>query len=154
LSLRDLASKGEGKKKSRNRRGRSLSSKESKSIRRRGYRAERQLVRSLRSLGFNAVRVPVSAPSSEPLPDVIAVKGNFLLAFEVKSPSADTAYFRKSQVEKLFKFLDMFEAYGQRLAVLAGKFPYKWVFEHVEEVDHYVLRKEENGNIKLSQIKG
>ncbi len=125
-----------------------------KAIRRRGYRAERQLVKKLRALGFNSVRVPVSAPSSEPLPDVFATKGNHLLAFEVKAPSAERAYFRKNQVEKLFDFLDMFEPYDAKLAILVGKFPYKWVFRQVQEACKYTVKKDEKSNIRLKKIKG
>jgi Holliday junction resolvase len=153
LSLRELAFKSKNREKTkRNRRGRVLTARESKKIRRRGYRAERQLVKKLRALGFKSVRVPVSAPSSEPLPDVFATKGEYLLAFEIKAPNDDKAYFRKDQVKKLFDFLEMFEAYDRNLAVLVGKFPYKWVFRLVEEVADYVVRKDDKDNIRLNQI--
>jgi Holliday junction resolvase len=59
-------------------------------------------VHRLRVNGFKAVRVPVSAPSGEPLPDVLATKGDLLVAFEVKAPKAERAYFPREQVEKLF----------------------------------------------------
>ena len=80
MSLRELAEKSKTQKKS----GRNLTSHESKRIRSYGHRAERDLVRKLRDNGFKAVRVPVSAPSSEPLPDVFATKGNCVYAFEVR----------------------------------------------------------------------
>lgn len=134
------------------RHGRLLTIKEIKRIRRRGYRAERDLVRKLRNSGFNAVRIPVSAPSSEPLPDVFATRGNTLLAFEVKSPNADRVYFQKEQVKKLFDFLEMFEAYKERRAVIGAKFPYKWAFKQVEEIDDYVIDKEERSNISLGRL--
>lgn len=154
MSLRDLAIKSRGEfKEGRVRRGRVLTVKEIKRIRKRGYRAERQLVRKLRALGFNAVRVPVSAPSSEPLPDVFAMKGDYLLAFEVKAPNADRAYFRSDQVKKLFDFIGMFETYDKKLAVLVAKFPYKWVMRHVEEVGDYVVLKDEKSNIRLDRVK-
>jgi Holliday junction resolvase len=154
LSLRDLAIKSKGKEKeSQTRKGRVLTIKEIKRIRKRGYRAERQLVRKLRALGFRSVRVPVSAPSSEPLPDVFATKGKYLLAFEVKAPNADRTYFRKDQVKKLFDFMEMFEVYDRKLAVLACKFPYRWVFKHADEIADYVIVKDEKGNIRLDQIK-
>ena len=54
-------------------------------IKKRGYDAERELVHRLREAGFDALRVPVSAHSREPLPDVFAIKGDAILAFEVKS---------------------------------------------------------------------
>ena len=144
MSLRELAAKSKSTKKK---------SRDMKGIRRRGYRAERQLVRKLRRLGFNSVRIPVSAPSSEALPDVFATKANCILAFEVKAPHAEKTYFRKKQVEKLFSFLEMFEAYDGKLAILAGKFPYKWVFKQVEAPGDYIVRKEEKSNVKFSKIK-
>jgi hypothetical protein len=66
VSLRELAA--QSKRKGR----RVLTGKESRRIRRKGYRAERQLVKKLRGYGFKSVRVPASAPSREPLPDVFA----------------------------------------------------------------------------------
>ena len=152
MSLRELASKGKSKKRCTHK-GYTLTSKESKRIRRYGYRAERQLVKKLRSMGFKSVRIPVSAPSSEPLPDIFATKENCLLAFEIKASTAEKSYFRKAQVEKLFRFLNMFKAYEVKLAVLVGKFPYKWVFKRVEEVADYTIHKDERSNIDLETFK-
>ena len=129
-----------------------MTTKESKRIRRKGYRAERELVRKLRKQGFNSVRVPVSAPSSEPLPDVFATKGDSLLAFEIKAPNSERAYFQKKQIKKLFDFLDMFEAYAKRIAVIGAKFPYKWVFKKVEEVNDYVINKKEKSQYLFSSL--
>ncbi len=137
LSLRDIAEKMNSKGK---RKGRRLTSSESRKIRSFGHRAERDLVKKLRAKGFKAVRVPVSAPSSEPLPDVFATKDVYVLAFEVKSTSSEKIYFRQDQVRKLFSFLGMFEVYTKRKAVLAAKFPYKWVFRVVDEAGDYVVR--------------
>lgn len=117
--------------------------------RRKGYDAERQLVKKLRKYGFKAVRVPVSAPSREPLPDVFATKSDTILAFEVKAQSSGRIYFRKSQVEKLFEFLSIFDIYNNKIAVLAGKFPNKWIFKKVEEPLNYTISKEEKNNINL-----
>ena len=86
--------------------------REIKRIKRKGYYAERELVKKLRRYGFRAVRVPMSAPSGEPLPDVFATKGDCILAFEVKAPNADRAYFKRDQVKKLFEFLNIFGVYG------------------------------------------
>jgi len=116
-------------------------------MKRKGYRAERELVRKLRRHDFRSVRVPASAPSSESLPDVFATKGERILAFEIKAPNADRAYFRKKQVKKLFDFLSMFEAYAQKTAIIGAKFPYKWVFREIKAVDDYVVLREEKGNI-------
>lgn len=153
MSLRDLAlkNKDEGKK-GRRRKGRRLTSKESKNIKRRGYDAERSLVRKLRSLGFKAVRVPSSAPSSEPLPDVFATLDDGLLAVEVKASTGDRVYFSSNQVKKLFEFLEIFSTYNKKVALLAGKFPYKWVFKQVKEIDDYVLHRNESGNLQLKHL--
>jgi Holliday junction resolvase len=147
LSLRELAEKPKSKKKSK--RTRKFTSIESKRIRSLGHRAERDLVKKLRANGFKSVRVPVSAPSSEPLPDVFATKGNCVFAFEVKATSADRVYFRKEQIEKLFKFLDIFEVYEKKTAILASKFPYKWIFKHVDKVDDYVVHNHEKSTIPI-----
>ncbi|MFB0503326.1 MAG: hypothetical protein ACETWE_05795 [Candidatus Bathyarchaeia archaeon] len=139
MSLRELAAQ------SKHKRRRSTL----KRSRRKGFRAERQLAKKLRDLGFKSVRVPVSATSSERLPDVFATKGEKLMAFEVKAYDADRAYFPRKEVEKLFGFLDLFDMYDRKIAVLAGKFPYKWVFRRVEKPDDYVLLREEESNIRF-----
>jgi Holliday junction resolvase len=154
LSLREIALKAKHKDKIiQGRHGRILTVKEIKQIRKRGYRAERELVNKLRRLGFNSVRVPVSAPSSEPLPDVFAAKGDCLMAFEVKAPNAERAYFHRDQIKKLFDFLSMFEAYNTKYAVIGAKFPYKWVFKQVEKIEDYVVQKDEVSNIRLDAIR-
>lgn len=150
MSLRDLAARG--KRKSKGRHGRILTLKEIRRMKKRGYQAERDLVRRLRELGFKSVRIPVSAPSSEPLPDVFAVKGGYMIAFEVKAPNANKAYFPKDQVGKLFSFLEMFEAYPVKLAILAAKFPYKWVFKKINSVDDYSIHKDEESNITFEAM--
>jgi Holliday junction resolvase len=121
-------------------------------MRRRGYDAERALVRKLRSLGFKAVRVPSSAPSSEPLPDLFGTLNDGILAVEVKASSGNKVYFSSNQVRKLFEFLEIFSVYREKVALLAGKFPYRWVFKKVEEIDEYVLRRDEKGNIQLKNL--
>ena len=75
--------------------------------RKRGFYSEAALVKLLKKNGYNAVRIPVSAPSLSPLPDVMARKNNHVFAFEVKN-SSYFAYFPKSQIDKLFRFLDEF----------------------------------------------
>lgn len=136
MSLRDLAN---GKPK-RKRRTRTLTRREVRRIKKRGYDAERELVQKLREAGFEALRIPVSAPSSEPLPDVFAVKDDAILAFEVKSQSK-YAYYRKDQVKKLHEFLKIHQHYPIRLAVLAAKFKYKgWGFIVAEKPDDYSIK--------------
>jgi Holliday junction resolvase len=55
------------------------------------------LCKNLQALGFEAVRIPVSNPSMNPLPDVIARRSSDVYAFEVKNAKR-YAYFpvRKS----------------------------------------------------------
>jgi Holliday junction resolvase len=109
-------------------------------MKKRGYDAERELVKMLRESGFYAIRVPVSAPSNEPLPDVFAIKGGTILACEVKSQER-YAYYKKKQVAKLLEFLNIHQIYPKRFAVLAAKFKYKgWAFEITEKLDDYSLR--------------
>ena len=147
MSLRELAVKVKDKGKGRH--GRLLTIKEIKRIRKRGYQAERELVKKLRRYGFKSVRVPVSAPSAEPLPDVFAMKGNCILAFEIKALNAERVYFRKEQVEKLLDFLDMFEIYANKAAIICAKFPYRWVFKRVNQIDDYVIHRNEKSDIQL-----
>lgn len=136
MSLRDLA----GRKTKRKRYTRILTSKEVRRIKKRGYDAERELVHKLREAGFKALRVPVSAPSNEPLPDVFAIKSDVILAFEVKSQSK-YAYYKREQVSKLHEFLEIHRLYPKRGAVLAAKFKYKgWAFLVSEKPDNYSIR--------------
>ncbi len=150
MSLRELAAKS--KRRGTGRHGRILTIKEIRRIRKRGYQAERDLVRKLREAGFKSVRIPVSAPSKEPLPDVFATKGNYIIAFEVKAPKAKKAYFPRDQIKKLFDFLEMFEAYSVKLAVIGAKFPYKWVFKKIDKVDDYSIHRDEKSNINFEAI--
>ena len=136
MSLRDLANN----KPKRSRYTRVLTAKEVRRIKKRGYDAERELVHNLRRAGFDALRVPVSAPSREPLPDVFAIKGDAILAFEVKSQPR-YAYYKRDQVAKLHEFLEIHRIYPKRLAVLAAKFKYKgWAFAVAEKPDDYSIR--------------
>lgn len=119
-------------------------------MKKRGYDAERELVQKLREMGFEAVRIPVSAPSSEPLPDVFAIKGDMILAFEVKSQGSYT-YFKKEQVAKLHEFLNIHRQYPKRLAVLAAKFRYRgWAFIITEKPMDYSIRM--GGGMSLREL--
>jgi len=140
MSLRDLAKiKKEGGRTYR----RQLTGKEVRRMRKRGYDAEREIVHRLREAGFNAVRIPVSAPSNEPLPDIFAVKGNAILAVEVKS-QVSYAYFKKKQVDKLWKFLEMFDQYPLRVAVVAAKFKWGgWALRIVDKPRDYSIKRGE-----------
>ena len=111
-----------------------------RSLKKRGYDAERELVKKFRTAGFKALRIPVSAPSNEPFPDVFAVQDDVIIAVEVKS-HIKYAYYKKKQVEKLFEFLNIHSIYPNRLAVLAAKFKYKgWRFKIADKSDDFSLR--------------
>ena len=100
--------------------------------RRRGFYSENALVKLLGKSGYNAVRVPVSNPSLNPLPDVMARKGSDVYAFEVKNATY-YAYFPKQQVEKLFRFLEeIIPIENQhKHAVLAAHLGKKWIFKEI-----------------------
>ncbi|MGC9345433.1 MAG: hypothetical protein ACP5ER_01390 [Candidatus Bathyarchaeales archaeon] len=104
--------------------------------RRRGFYSETVLVKLLEKNGYNAVRVPVSNPSLNPLPDVIARKGSHVYAFEVKNAKY-YAYFPKQQIEKLFRFLDELIPIENQYkhAVLAAHLGKKWIFKQIRWKD-------------------
>ena len=144
MSLRDIANP----KKRRERFTRTLTGKQVRAMKKRGYDAERELVAMMREVGFDAVRVPVSAPSTEPLPDVFAVKDKTVVAFEVKS-QLKYSYYKADQIAKLNGFLDMHKLYPRRYAVIAGKFKYKgWCFNIAEHPGDYTLKTGEGLTFK------
>jgi len=144
VSLRDIANP----KKKRERFTRTLTGKQVRSMKKRGYDAERELVAMMREVGFDAVRVPVSAPSTEPLPDVFAVKDKTVVAFEVKS-QLKYSYYKADQIAKLNGFLDIHKFYPRRYAVIAGKFKYKgWCFNIAERPGDYTLKTGEGLTFK------
>jgi len=100
--------------------------------RRRGFYSETVLVKKLEKYGYNAVRVPVSNPSLNPLPDVIARRDLHMYAFEVKNAEY-YAYFPKRQVEKLFRFLDHLVPIPRQYKhpVLAAHLGKRWVFREM-----------------------
>ena len=104
--------------------------------RKRGFYSENALVKLLIKNGYNAVRVPVSNPSLNPLPDVIARKDSHIYAFEVKNASY-YAYFPKQQIEKLFRFLNELIPVEKQYkhAVLAAHLGKKWLFKEISWKD-------------------
>jgi Holliday junction resolvase len=126
--------------------------------RKRGFYSESVLVKLLTKKGFNAVRVPVSNPSLNPLPDIIARKNMHIYAFEVKNASY-YAYFPKQQIEKLFRFLEeLIPVEKERKhAVLAAHLGKKWIFRELSWKDWEGKRlpekarilKRDRGNFKL-----
>jgi Holliday junction resolvase len=69
---------------------------------------EYKTVELLEKNGYKAVRVPVSGTRKQPLPDIIATKDNTIFPIEVKSTSKNHVIIRNFQIEKLFKFCEMF----------------------------------------------
>jgi Holliday junction resolvase len=112
--------------------------------RRRGFYSERVLVQLLARKGYKAVRIPVSNPSKASLPDVFASKGSHIYAFEVKNQDY-YVYIEKKQLDKLFRFLDMFPLYPWELkhAVIACHFGKKWVFKEVKKDEYDKLAEKE-----------
>jgi len=100
--------------------------------RRRGFRSETVLVKMLQKNEYNAVRIPVSNPSLNPLPDIIARRGEHIYAFEVKNVDY-YAYFPKRQIDKLFRFLKELIPISKELkhAVLAAHMGKRWIFKEI-----------------------
>ena len=105
--------------------------------RKRGFYSENALVKLLQNRGYHSVRVPVSNPSLNPLPDIIARKGSDIYAFEVKNAKY-YAYFPKVQIEKLFRFLnELIPLENERKhALLAAHLGKKWIFRIVSWKDY------------------
>ncbi len=105
--------------------------------RKRGFYSENALVKLLQKNGYKAVRVPVSNPSLNPLPDIIARKDADNYAFEVKSAKY-YAYFPKQQVEKLFRFLNELIPLenNHKHAVAAAHLGKRWIFREVSWKDY------------------
>ncbi|MEM3731594.1 MAG: hypothetical protein QW667_05645 [Candidatus Bathyarchaeia archaeon] len=128
--------------------------------RKRGFYSENVLVKLLIKNGFYAVRVPVSNPSLNPLPDVIARKDSHVYAFEVKNASY-YAYFPKQQIEKLFRFLDELIPLDKEFkhAVLAAHLGKKWIFKEISWKEWEKNRlpekarilKRDKGNLNLKE---
>ncbi|MGB9683691.1 MAG: hypothetical protein C0193_02550 [Candidatus Bathyarchaeota archaeon] len=126
--------------------------------RKRGFYSENVLVKLLQKNGFNAVRIPVSNPSLNPLPDVLARKGSHVYAFEVKNAKY-YAYFPKQQIDKLFRFLEELIPLENKYkhAVVAAHLGKKWIFKEINWRDWEGKRlpekvrilKRDRGNFKL-----
>jgi Holliday junction resolvase len=104
--------------------------------RRRGFYSENVLVKLLQKNGYNAVRIPVSNPSLNPLPDIMARKGSHSYAFEVKNANY-YAYFPRQQIDKLFRFLnELIPADNEhKHAVVAAHLGKRWLFKEISWVD-------------------
>ncbi len=129
--------------------------------RKRGFYSETVLVKLLQKHGCHSVRIPVSNPSLSPLPDIIARKGDNIYAFEVKNASY-YAYFPKSQIDKLFRFLnELIPAEKDRKhAVVAAHLGKRWIFREIawDDWERDRLRdkvrilKRDRGNLTLDTM--
>jgi Holliday junction resolvase len=128
--------------------------------RKRGFYSESALVKLLQKHGFNAVRVPVSNPSLNPLPDVIARRDTEIYAFEVKNASY-YAYYPRQQIDKLFRFLnELIPGENQhKHAVLVAHLGKKWILKEVDWKDWQKnklpdkarILKRDRGNMNLER---
>lgn len=128
--------------------------------RKRGFYSENVLVKRLQKNGYNAVRIPVSNPSLNPLPDIIARKNANIYAFEVKNASY-YAYFPRQQIDKLFRFLNELVPLSEesKHAVLAAHLGKKWIFKKVSWKDwkrnklpeKARILKRDRGNFELAK---
>ena len=126
--------------------------------RKRGFYSETVLVKLLQKKGYYAVRVPVSNPSLNPLPDIMARRGLHTYAFEVKNATY-YAYFPKQQVDKLFRFLNQFipSDNSYKHAVVAAHLGKRWLFKEVPWADwekdklpeKIRILKRDRGNLNL-----
>jgi Holliday junction resolvase len=126
--------------------------------RKRGFYSETVLVKLLQKKGYHAVRVPVSNPSLNPLPDVMARKGKHMYAFEVKNASY-YAYFPRIQIDKLFRFLDELipSEKEYKHSVVAAHLGKRWLFKEVSWTDweknklpdKVRILKRDRGNLNL-----
>jgi Holliday junction resolvase len=127
--------------------------------RKRGFYSENVLVKLLIKNGYHAVRVPVSNPSLNPLPDIMARKNSHIYAFEVKNASY-YAYFPKQQIEKLYRFLEeLIPADNQfKHPLLAAHLGKRWIFKELgwkdwekdRLPDKARILKRDRGNFSLS----
>jgi Holliday junction resolvase len=128
--------------------------------RRRGFYSENALVKLLHKNGYKAVRVPVSNPSLNPLPDIIARRESDVYAFEVKNASY-YAYFPKQQSQKLFEFLDQFVPIQDscKHPILVAHLGKKWIFRELtwqawrngELLEQERIIKRDKGNFDIEK---
>ena len=128
--------------------------------RKRGFYSENALVKLLQKNGYYSVRVPVSNPSLNPLPDIMARKDSEMYAFEVKNATY-YAYFPEQQVEKLFRFLNELipAEKTHKHAVVAAHLGKKWIFKEISWTDYEKgkvpekvrILKRDRGNLDIAK---
>ena len=120
-----------------------------------GKNAERELVSILREQGFNAVRIPTSNSSPNPLPDVFATRENLLLAIECKSTWENKVKVKEKQIRKLFDFLSMFITM-EGIPLIAVKFKniHEWRILMLEKVEDVTVTAENTKPIETIFVEG
>lgn len=126
--------------------------------RKRGFYSESVLVKLLQKKGYHAVRIPVSNPSLNPLPDLMARRGPHMYAFEVKNATY-YAYFPKPQIDKLFRFLNELipTTNEYKHAVVAAHLGKRWLFREInwndwekdKLPDKVRILKRDRGNLNI-----
>ena len=94
-------------------------------FRKSGRYYEYKTVNYLEKNGYKAVRIPVSGTGKQAIPDIIATKDNTIFPIEVKSTSKDSVVVENFQIEKLFKFCEMFNFCNCQPLVLVHYKKYK-----------------------------
>lgn len=85
-----------------------------------GYVTEMRVKKILRKCGWKVIRMPKSGRSKEPVPDIIAVNGDRLVAIEVKTVSDKiNLYVNKRQLSKCFEFIRVFNRYKGEVVIAA-----------------------------------
>ena len=75
-----------------------------------GSKAERELVKMFWAANWGAIRVAGSGLARFPCPDVVASKGDHVLAVECKSTKKNQQYIEDKQMQELKKFASIFGA--------------------------------------------
>jgi len=91
---------------------------------------EYKTIEFLEKNGYKAIRIPVSGTGKQPIPDIIATKNNTIFPIEVKSTSQNYVYVDNFQIEKLFKFCELFNFCSCKPIVLVHYKKYKSVIIH------------------------
>jgi len=116
-----------------------------------GANAERELVQMFNGIGWAAIRVAGSGVSKFPSPDVVAGKGNKIVAIECKATKSNSKYIQDQQVKELLQFADVFgaEAYiAVRFNNLGWRF-YKPAELSRTITGNYVVNKTEDARALL-----
>jgi Holliday junction resolvase len=111
------------------------------SIREQGKAYERKLVKLLQKHGWKSRRVPAS------ILDVIATKNERIAAFEVKATKESSIKIQKEQIQNLFDWLQLFDYYPKKEAVIAIRFKgNKWLFKKVDKIQPYRISLNEKSD--------